>query len=493
MKHLILFLPWVLAVAAGCSKIALPSDSPEYSSEGPGAVARRVFLTPLFLENEIGRIGRQMDASGNLEQLIKRNRAKEWPLFSDFNADEAAKDPVLKVDCNLGEPSTKVADISSSISYYEAAGYDTLVPNRAFAALLNKRGEVQVGDTIYKISPHGTYIFHESEYGNFLENYEIMEGRGSLGPAEDGKQRIEVSSGIYSYPTFSQNSWKPQEEDSYPQTPGYPIESDEGGPYHIAGYDWGQSKVYSMSSGTWLGKLLESFFGCNSRHHAYFNDRSRLRAGLYDYDYIVYRECGATVKFQRRAAFVWFQMPADELFLGWKNVILRTSYKTPIPAELKNKTRLLAADVSWKLPFVGSSGSTAYILGVEIPSAAISKIAGYTAKELYIFLKGKLGSTVNLSAQSCYNVFTDKEVYTIIPGWFKLKRNHDRFVKIFDKSWAFSMPDINLLSLPSWESYAMKTLKSLFGAKPSTSLVHAEVGAAGYADGVCRGMRFEKK
>lgn len=33
---------------------------------------------------------------------------------------------------------------SSSTTYYEALGYDTLVPNRSFAALLNPQGEVEV-------------------------------------------------------------------------------------------------------------------------------------------------------------------------------------------------------------------------------------------------------------------------------------------------------------------------------------------------------------
>src|SRR5574344_85790 len=36
-------------------------------------------------------------------------------------------------------------------SYYEALGYDSLVPNRAFAALINPNGEIGVCDTIIKI------------------------------------------------------------------------------------------------------------------------------------------------------------------------------------------------------------------------------------------------------------------------------------------------------------------------------------------------------
>ncbi len=44
-------------------------------------------------------------------------------------------------------------------TYYEALGYDTIVPNKAFAALLSPLGEVQTNDTIYRINHNGTYFF----------------------------------------------------------------------------------------------------------------------------------------------------------------------------------------------------------------------------------------------------------------------------------------------------------------------------------------------
>lgn len=64
-------------------------------------------------------------------------------------------------------------------SYYEALGYDSLVPNRAFAALINPNGEIGVCDTIIKITPLGTYKFpktYEKEFNKFLNENPDYEG-----------------------------------------------------------------------------------------------------------------------------------------------------------------------------------------------------------------------------------------------------------------------------------------------------------------------------
>ncbi|MDE6096385.1 MAG: hypothetical protein K2G52_09375 [Muribaculaceae bacterium] len=55
-----------------------------------------------------------------------------------------------------------VTDVSEpQLTYYEALGYDTLVPNPKFAQLLNTKGEVEVGSDIIKITPKGTYRFNK--------------------------------------------------------------------------------------------------------------------------------------------------------------------------------------------------------------------------------------------------------------------------------------------------------------------------------------------
>jgi hypothetical protein len=66
------------------------------------------------------------------------------------------KDPILSY-----EISQIVEDeLDPEKSIYRLLGYNELVPNEDFARLLNVRGEFCVGDTIYKVSPKGTYFSH---------------------------------------------------------------------------------------------------------------------------------------------------------------------------------------------------------------------------------------------------------------------------------------------------------------------------------------------
>lgn len=462
-------------MAAACSK----SEAPESPQETTNEIPRRWFPSGRMLRQKIAQIEMMLETDSGQEHFVRTKSGESWPLFEEFDVSLLSKDPILKAELGNSLFKTKDGGFPSGLTLYELAGYDTLVPNRALAALLNVRGEVQVGDTIYKISPKGTYFFHENLYDDFVAEYHSPEA-----PI--------TTPGIYSEPTFNTYTG-PGTRAPVTPAPGYDIPAGE--PYYLTGYDWSSSRVYDISAKTWLGKLFESFFGSNKRQHAYFNDNSRIRAGLYDYNYVIYRECGATVRFQRKyGGFAWLQQQADELFLGWKNIIFKTKYETPLPAELRkcSGSKLLAKDVQRRLPFVDETGPTAYLLGLDITSEQIKKFIGFSSKQIFQFLKSKLGSNVDLSGQKCFNLFTDKEVYTVFLGGFKIGRNTGRFVKVFDKSWLFSMPEVNMLNLPSWESSAMRLLASLFGNKPQTRLVHAEVGAAGYADGRLKGMRFVK-
>lgn len=507
-KDMMILFCLASGMAAGCSKDVpeVRLSEAETSSGGTTTLTRRVFSSRAALEKFVGKLEEEISESSGGEDWIRTKSGREWPMFLEYPEPDILDDPILSVDCGaLGNTKGDIGEGGSDAitrDIYRRAGYDSLVPNPAFAAAFNRRCEIQVGDTIYKVAPSGTYKMHKSSYTIFERRYAMLEqpideSAMPLPVATDNpgeEQVVEVSPGVYRLNTFVTKgaAWKfepPQKTipPAYYELPGEP------GPYKLANYDWTKSKIYSPGAYTWFGKLLESLFGSNSRHHAYLHDEARIRAGLYDYNYFIYRECGATVKFQRKYGLSWRQEPADELFLGWKNIVFKTTYKTPLPDALKSSPKLLAKSVQAQLPLIGSEGPTAYILGLELSSSQLDAIKGYAAGQIYDFLRGKLGSSVDLSSQLCFNVFADKCVYTILVGGFKLQRNKDRFVKIFDKGWSFSMPKVDALNLPSWENMAMNTIKGLLGSRPSSTLVHAEVGAAAHADSRSIGMRFLKK
>lgn len=59
----------------------------------------------------------------------------------------------------LDELTTEEKDtiLSQHLTYYEAFGYEDLVPNENFAKLLNWKGEILVDDSLYRITPIGTF------------------------------------------------------------------------------------------------------------------------------------------------------------------------------------------------------------------------------------------------------------------------------------------------------------------------------------------------
>lgn len=77
-------------------------------------------------------------------------------LFNQYSEVDVENDPILSFE--VGRSACK-----KNNTLYKLLGYDELVPNENFARLLNTHGEIQVGETVYKISPRGTYYFPVSE------------------------------------------------------------------------------------------------------------------------------------------------------------------------------------------------------------------------------------------------------------------------------------------------------------------------------------------
>ena len=89
-------------------------------------------------------------------------------LLTEINSEELNLDPILSVESQLLNVTIPEQGL---FSIYELLGYDWLVPNKTFASLLNVRGEVEVADTIYKVSPRGTFFFHKDLLKTFEDNY----------------------------------------------------------------------------------------------------------------------------------------------------------------------------------------------------------------------------------------------------------------------------------------------------------------------------------
>ncbi|WP_107822357.1 hypothetical protein [Mangrovibacterium marinum] len=104
--------------------------------------------------------------------------------------------PLIK----LKSANSSNAGADSTLSYYDAMGYADLVPNENFAALLNVNGEIQVGDTVYRIAPEGTFYYSEYNADYARANFDSLR---VLSGIETAPNTYQLADGIFLYKTFA--------------------------------------------------------------------------------------------------------------------------------------------------------------------------------------------------------------------------------------------------------------------------------------------------
>lgn len=89
--------------------------------------------------------------------------------------------------------------VGSDSLFVQTAAFDTLVPNKSFAALLNPEGEIALNDTIFKITTNGTYKYpriKETLFNTLYQADSLMIG------TLISDNFYEIGNGIYRYDTF---------------------------------------------------------------------------------------------------------------------------------------------------------------------------------------------------------------------------------------------------------------------------------------------------
>lgn len=232
------------------------------------------------------------------------------------------------------KPSSNPGDIP--ITYYEALGYDSLVPNPEFARLLNINGELEVKDNIIKILKQGTYIFPKSlekEAISFIESNPTYEGR-LIG---DRKYIIndyitfiktfETDAAAYTLLSEGDYTILPDEANSHQNESDVKVStrSADNDP------DFNSFAIFSANKKTKLGKLIENIIGNTKSHTIQFNKNRRIKGSFYFYNYGVYAEVGVKGWTDKKNWIGWSKVESDELRIGWRNVIIHL----PMPDDLK--------------------------------------------------------------------------------------------------------------------------------------------------------------
>ena len=260
-------------------------------------------------------------------------------------------------------------------NYYEALGYDTLVPNKAFAALLNPLGELQVNDTIYKINHNGTYFFPKEKETQFRNVYK-MDSLGIL----VGDKLYKLSDGIYRYKTFPDSIL--EEEIDLPDD-SWNTE-DISTRASVSEPNYNSFPKFNADRHTWLGGIRQGLFGNDKYYNVKFNKKRRVRGRLYAYHYVVYSESGVTGMMQKKNFIGWTKTKADELRIGWKNIILVTKIDDPsLKGIPKQSIPIVGGITPAQIPSIGKGN----LLDLYVAEVEMKDILNVVGEGLKIFLK----------------------------------------------------------------------------------------------------------
>lgn len=213
---------------------------------------------------------------------------------------------------------------------------DELVPDIAFATLLNEKLEIQVENIFYKITPHGTFFCDASLTNKLKEivgqNYEPMHEM----MIDDYLYQVEP--GIFRYDTYGEadeNSVSVDELDQVDYSNarlstspcGY-VQPDGTSGYFLSEEEYCSLKTYSFGAKTIVGKFIASIFGVNSYIKENFDSKHRVKVKFYNYNYVLYSSIGVKTKFQKKGwTGIWVKDETERLSAGWDAIV----FEVPIP------------------------------------------------------------------------------------------------------------------------------------------------------------------
>lgn len=240
---------------------------------------------------------------------------------------------------------------SDGETYYEALGYDTIVPNKAFAVLLNPLGEVEVNDTVYRINHNGTYYFAREKEEEFNSVYQ----KDSIGTLI-GENLYKLADGIYRYKTFSDTV--EAEEFDFPDNESDDYWSGEESSTTTRSAfepDFDSFPRFNADRQTWFGKSIwQALFGNDKYYDVKLSRKRRVRGRLYAYHYVVYSEAGVTGMMKKKNWIGWSKTQADELRIGWSNIVFATKVDDPSLKGIPKQESLITGSIySTKIPYIG--------------------------------------------------------------------------------------------------------------------------------------------
>lgn len=421
-------------------------------------------------------------------------------LFTGVEDLDYEDDPILSIDFQRIDDTRLIED--DDLTVYEALGYDELIPNRSFARIMNARAEVMVCDTIYKISPKGTYFFPSSCLEEFEQNYQYYENEEGTMVSE---RLFRLSPNVYRYSTFDHDEYDELLEVEDVDEDEEVDDDDEGGdevddevtkaPYLTWAntINWRAYPRENISAHTVVGKLLERFFGRSQYYYYYYSNRERFAARFYYYDYIVYAESGMSAETERRPFLFWLSpIYAQNICVGCRNVI----YEMTIPASVPSIPKIDLVSYTYeKVPMAGVNGKVFYIFGWNFSYSQLMNLLSSRSENIFDKIKKITGQDV--SDAKAFKFFVDSKVVIYVPYHYIEGKNTNRLIHTFYEQTAFGIKDVDIFnmhmpsSLEEWIGALCKVCAGTYSVA-KFRLKEGEVQAAAKHNGQIKAVTLYK-
>lgn len=421
----------------------------------------------------------------------------------------------------LENPDSRLEKVISGRLFTEdlnemADSISDLIPDIQFREFWNDNLEIEINDTIYKITPHGTFFSGKDNYNRLvaaIEKYNPNIPPNPNGRIESNEPRLaEIESDIFLYDSFgnevlSTNQLTFNNSNTMYQ-PNYvsPIY-----PYALPLADYDKFTVYNYGAKTDIGKIIEGIFGGNTSFDQQYNSNYRLRVKLYAFDYLFYKSIGLNAKVQKKGwTGIWAthnDSKAEKLILGWDNILFNMNipYAMPIAYQsfpAKGVGKELMKFVNFELP-------TGTLTDVTIPffkkepitySDLEKSLSGLIKSSFSTITKNVWNEAEQYFANSSYEIKKEevKAWRKVFPDKFKVMlsrkeavlTNANEIHLVIDRHFSISYKQTGID-----QNYAEKVLKPTFdeSKKKLYEIDGASIYGAAIFKGQLKGIRIIKE
>lgn len=293
-------------------------------------------------------------------------------------------------------------------------------------------------------------------------------------------------------------------EGDYVELPDNFFEEDEILPYSktVPNPDIASFQTFSADRKTWVGKIIQNIIGSTKKSTIKFNRKRRVRGSFYFYNYGVYAEIGVQGHTDKKNWIGWSKTKADELRVGWSQVIL----KKDVPDYYQQSLKSLQNIIYYPPKYMDINNQRVNVATLAMPDfepTLKDKILSNGVKAIHSYLKDKLHRPATEWEKAlAFIIATRTELYYVSSPQDVIKYNEKSYTHVFSKQWmefqigwsnsnGFFINGINQNNANQISSW-MKTISKAFNEK-KTTLIAGEVHICARFGNEWRGMKIVKK